>query len=296
MCTALQHTESREGPEADLHLQNVGLVGTDLGEILSHELMKPNCSFAPWHSPPPLRCHILPKDFTCKSGLPCASPSSSLLPTWVLIKASAESVNSAGVGVGVCLLFQLAVDCTSQSTGEAGDLAPGLFQQLQRQGATGGISSSAACTPHLTNEQVFCLTPEAASLSEPPHVGPPFVISCCLLFLCGCTFPWKWSGSFLVWGNFATCRSAVRQLCSCECPQELNCHCTGLSGDWAHVCAGGLGSTQHLPGLNVCYGCILPHQYGLNSHHESCPALYQMLQSPNPIPGSQCLRKGMWIK
>lgn len=34
----------------------------------------------------------------CKSGLPCGSPSSSLLPTWLLIKAPAESVNSPGGG------------------------------------------------------------------------------------------------------------------------------------------------------------------------------------------------------
>lgn len=53
----------------------------------------------------------------------------------------------------VCVLFQLALDRTSQSKREAGDLAPALFQQLQLQGTTGGVSSYAACTPCLTNEQ-----------------------------------------------------------------------------------------------------------------------------------------------
>lgn len=40
--------------------------------------------------------------FTYKSGLPCGSPSSSLLQTWLLIKALTESVNSAVRGVSVC--------------------------------------------------------------------------------------------------------------------------------------------------------------------------------------------------
>lgn len=63
MCTALQHAGSRDGPEADLHLQNLGLADTDLGRTLSCEAIKLYCLLVPWHSSPPLRCHVLLEDF-----------------------------------------------------------------------------------------------------------------------------------------------------------------------------------------------------------------------------------------
>lgn len=47
-------------------------------------------------------------------------------------------------------------------------------------------------------------------------------------------------------------------------------HCMGVSRDQAHV---GVESTQHLPGLSVHYGCLLPHQNGLNSQRKSSPVL-----------------------
>lgn len=128
--------------------------------------MKPCCSFAPQQD-----VQSLWRISAGMSGLPSVSPSSSPLPTRLLIKAPAKCEHSWS---GACFLFQLARDCTSQSTREAGDLAPALLQQLQLRGTTGGASSSAACTPCLTNEQVFFLGSLGCLFVQTTTCGPSF--------------------------------------------------------------------------------------------------------------------------
>lgn len=154
-------------------------------------------------------------------------------------------------------------------------------QQLQLQRTTGGVSSSAACTPHPTNEQVFCLTPDAATFSEPPHMWALLVS---LVFFRCSSVTVGFSGSEVA---VSLCGVALPhgdpqagQLCSCECPQELSCHCMGISRDQAHM---GVESTQHFPGFSVHHGCLLPHQNDLNFQHRSSP----VLQSQSWLPVSE---------
>lgn len=149
-------------------------------------------------------------------GSPCGSPSSSLLQTWLLIKAPTGSVNSAGRG---CLLFQL----SHLKAQERWVIWPLPSQQLQLWRTTGGVSSSAACTPHLTNEQVFCLAPNAATFSEPPHMW--VLLVSLSVFSCS-SVTVGFSGSEVA---ASLCGVALPhgdpsgQLCSHECLQELSC-------------------------------------------------------------------------
>lgn len=149
-------------------------------------------------------------------GSPCGSPSSSLLQTWLLIKAPTGSVNSAGRRMSAFPTF------TPQSTREMGDLALALSTATAWR-TTGGVSSSAACTPHLTNEQVFCLAPNAATFSEPPHMW--VLLVSLSVFSCS-SVTVGFSGSEVA---ASLCGVALPhgdpsgQLCSHECLQELSC-------------------------------------------------------------------------
>lgn len=131
---------------------------------------------------------------------------------------------------------------------------PLLSQQLQLQRTAGGVSSSAACTPHPTNEQVFCLTPNAATFSEPPHTWALLVslsiLSCSSVGFSRSEVAGSLCGVALPLGD--------PQQGSCapmNAPKNAAAHCMGISRDQAHVGV----NTQHFPGF------LLLHQNDLNS-------------------------------